>query len=40
MTFLGGPCTYGPGKMVSEQLSEVYRNHNDMEENSEAILCY
>lgn len=40
VSFLGGPCTTGPGKIISEQLLEVYRNHNDIEENSEKILQY
>ena len=40
VSFIGGPCTIGPGKIVSEQLSDVYRNHNDIEEKSDSILMF
>ena len=30
MTFVGGPCTHGPGAIVSKELSKTMRSHNDL----------
>jgi len=30
MLFTGGPCTYGPGMVVSEELKETLRSHTDI----------
>lgn len=40
ITFLGGSCTSGPGKIISNKLENVFRNHNDIEENSDSIYVY
>ena len=37
---VGGPCTYGPGLIISDDLKEVYRNHEDMESNSDSIVRF
>ena len=34
---IGGPCTFGQGKIIGNLLSENYRDHTDLEENSEKI---
>lgn len=34
---IGGPCTYGPGKIVGDLLSETYRSHSDLENDSTRI---
>lgn len=34
---VGGPCTFGPGKVVSDQLTENYRDHTDLESNADKI---
>ncbi len=30
MLFVGGPCTYGPGIVVSDSLKETLRSHTDI----------
>lgn len=30
MLFTGGPCTYGPGLVVSDDLKEPIRSHTDI----------
>ena len=37
MMFLGGPCTQGPGMVVSNQKEETIRSHHDMEKDNN--LC-
>jgi protein transport protein SEC23 len=37
MMFLGGPCTQGPGMVVSTDKSETIRSHHDMEKDND--LC-
>ena len=39
-TIIGGPCTFGQGRIVSDQLSETFRDHNDLENNSDKIECF
>nr|PVC52144.1 protein transport protein [Theileria orientalis] len=34
MTFLGGACTFGPGKIVEQSLSESIRHHLDLQKES------
>lgn len=38
--FLGGPCTYGPGKVISHSLTETFRAHVDLEKDSNAISAF
>jgi hypothetical protein len=35
VNLLGGPVTYGPGKIVDEQLSEKIRSHLDIQKERE-----
>lgn len=37
---IGGPCTFGPGLIISDDLKEVYRNHEDLESNSDSIVRF
>lgn len=37
---IGGPCTIGPGRIISHSLSTTFRTHLDLEENSDLILVY
>lgn len=37
---IGGPCTSGQGKVVSEQLSENYRDHTALETNTDKIDAF
>lgn len=37
---IGGPCTFGPGLIISDDLKEVYRNHEDLESDSDSILRF
>lgn len=37
---IGGPCTFGAGKIVSEQLTENYRDHTDLESNTDKIEAF
>jgi protein transport protein SEC23 len=30
MFFMGGPCTIGPGKIVSEEHKDTIRSHHDL----------
>lgn len=32
---IAGPCTLGPGLIISDDLKEVYRNHEDLENSSD-----
>lgn len=34
MAFLGGPCTEGPGTIVSKELSDPIRSHKDLEKDA------
>jgi len=34
MLFTGGPCTYGPGVVVSEDLTETLRSHTDISKDN------
>lgn len=34
MVFSGGPCTEGPGLVVSNELREPIRSHHDIERDS------
>lgn len=34
MTFVGGPCTQGPGICVSPELKEPMRSHHDIEKDN------
>lgn len=35
LTFIGGPCTFGPGKVVGIKLEEMIRNWVDIQKNNE-----
>lgn len=37
---IGGPCTFGQGKIVSEMLAENYRDHTDLELNVDKIDAF
>eukprot|EP00945_MAST-04E_sp_MAST-4E-sp1_P002125 g2125.t1 len=34
MTFVGGPCTSGPGRIVATELTETMRSHHDLIRNN------
>ena len=34
MVFSGGPCTEGPGMVVSNELKEPIRSHHDIDRDS------
>ena len=34
MTFMGGPCTYGPGMVVNEELKDPIRSWHDIKEDN------
>ena len=34
--FLGGACTYGPGSIISPELVENFRSHEDLEKDADA----
>lgn len=38
MCFIGGPCTFGPGKVVGSQLKEPFRSHHDIERAAQSQL--
>ena len=38
--FIGGSCTYGPGKVISNDLAETFRSHADLEKDSTAISAF
>lgn len=38
MCFVGGACTYGPGKIVDNQLKEPLRSHHDIETAKQSTL--
>ena len=33
-SFLGGACTFGPGRIISEKLEDHFRSHVDLEKNA------
>ena len=33
MTFIGGPCTIGPGIIIDDDLKNVIRSHHDIEKD-------
>lgn len=37
---IGGPCTFGKGQIVGDQLSETYRSHTDLENDSTRIEIF
>lgn len=39
MLFVGGPCTEGPGKVVSRELTEHMRSHKVIQIWSDVELC-
>jgi len=39
MLFTGGPCTSGPGAVVSRMKAEVMRSHQDIAQNKEPLLA-
>ena len=39
-TFLGGACTYGPGQIVSPELEEHFRSHNDLEKSASKLSVF
>lgn len=38
MCFIGGACTFGPGKIVGSQLKEPFRSHHDIEKANQTQL--
>ena len=34
MTFMGGPCTHGPGMVVNEELKDPIRSWHDIKEDN------
>lgn len=38
MCFIGGACTFGPGKIVGPQLKEPFRSHHDIEKANQTLL--
>lgn len=34
MTFIGGPCTHGPGMVVNEELKDPIRSWHDIKEDN------
>lgn len=40
VTFLGGPCTFGPGMIISHKLTDTFRNHDDLEKDSNKITSF
>ncbi|CAH6723578.1 protein transport protein Sec23p [[Candida] jaroonii] len=39
LTFVGGACTYGPGKIVGNQLREPLRSHHDIETSRQSTFA-
>jgi protein transport protein SEC23 len=37
---IGGPCTFGQGKIVSDQLTDNFRDHTDLESNTDKIEVF
>ena len=40
LAFLGGPCTFGPGKMAEISMATLMRSHVDLEKDSDKILLW
>ena len=38
MTFMGGPCTQGPGMVIDDQLSNVIRSWRDIENDNSKYM--
>ena len=39
MLFLGGPCSYGPGTVVSQELKMIIRSHHDIAQDNVPYLA-
>ena len=34
MTFIGGPCTFGPGLVINDELKDTIRSWHDIKEDN------
>jgi protein transport protein SEC23 len=38
MTFMGGPCTYGPGMVVNDEQKDTIRSWHDIKEDNAPFM--
>ena len=39
-TIVGGPCTFGPGRIIAPELSQTFRAHSELENESDKITAF